>query len=125
MRVTRPVAAIANREGQHMSEESRAAWSARVARLLAVGACCAIAGAPRAAQDDGAPAAVPTVTLAVFAGLADGSGEVRPLREPQIVTARLAPPPPAAVAPVTEATGAGTTLAAFGLLIAWIAGRRR
>ncbi|MFM1991906.1 MAG: hypothetical protein RJA99_4863 [Pseudomonadota bacterium] len=100
----------------------RTSWAVR---LLGVALSCAFVGAPRAAQVDGAPvvepAAVQTLRLAGLA--ADGEGAVTPIRDPRIVTTRL--PAPAPLVPTGAPAGAGTMLLSLGILIAWIAGRRR
>ena len=108
-------------------------------QLLATVVLCVCAGAPQAAQDGAVPAvaaqppaaaiAAPPSAVAIAAGGLPAEGrEVRPVREPQIVTARL----PAGVADVAEragkaaaGAGQGTMLLALGGMIAWIVGRRR
>lgn len=107
----------------------RAPWTLR---LTAAVLACAFAGTLPAARADGTTVVeAPGVKAVRLAALPlEREGEVTPIRDPRIVVTRLpAPAMPAARAPsappAAAPAGAGSMLLSFGVLIAWIASRRR
>lgn len=109
-----------------MHEEAMRPRRAWLPGLAFVALSCMTAGTPRADQDAGAPPREIAVVALASVTATTGGGQVTPLREPQIVTARLAvPASPAALAGPAETASVGPMLWALAAMIGWIAARRR
>jgi hypothetical protein len=96
-------------------------------RLASVALAYACLGAPLAAQDGPNPMVVTNAVISVaVAGVPGGMQEVRPVRDAQIIVARL-PLPGDRVGGISDdaVAGPGTMLMVLGGVMLWIAGRRR
>jgi hypothetical protein len=96
-------------------------------RAVTAALACACLGAPVAAQDGAKPKSLPAAAaLDAAAGVPGEAGEIRALRDPQVIVTRL-PQPGVVVAAIAEDAVAapGTMLLVLAAMMLWIAGRRR